>query len=103
MSKLKKALVYILSPGLIAIAIWLYVVAHGFGRFSEAGKIKVIFRYDDYSSHSSTDFELEYLRILEKHGVQGVFGVIPYSAYCSEHIAGDCESIPLEGEKAALL
>lgn len=88
-------LIPLLLAGMILIA--------GCGR-SAAGKksITVVFRYDDYSSVSSTDTERKIIEAFRSNGAALTFSVIPFVAD-DVHDPGPRELLPLNATKIDLL
>jgi len=66
-------------------------------------QVTVVFRYDDYSSLSPTEFEVRLIHALEKHRVPCTFGVIPYRCAGDCHDPAEQEVVPLTVEKADIL
>ena len=65
--------------------------------------INIIFRYDDFSAVSRTDFELSILEICRKNHIKFTFAVIPSIVEGDIHEPGTRKLIPLSEEKAEIL
>jgi len=66
-------------------------------------EITVVFRYDDYSTRSATDFELKLIDAFQKRSLSCTFGVIPCVHSGDGHDPAPQELIPLSSAKAAIL
>jgi peptidoglycan/xylan/chitin deacetylase (PgdA/CDA1 family) len=66
-------------------------------------EITVVFRYDDYSSCSSTNFETKLIDTFKRYDVPCTFGIIPYVASGDGHNFSSQEVIPLSEEKVHIL
>jgi|Deesub1362A_J573_1020465.scaffolds.fasta_scaffold01563_6 peptidoglycan/xylan/chitin deacetylase (PgdA/CDA1 family) len=86
----------------IILLLFPFLLSKSQGSFRQK-QITIIFRYDDYSSLSSTEFELKLLSLLKKYNLSFTFGVIPYVC------AGDIKNpspqklVPLTKEKINIL
>src|SRR5678816_4677915 len=67
-------------------------------------QISIVFRCDDYSNTSDTEFELRLIDLFRKHRVAITLSVIPFAAG-EENIAGQIRSsgLPLNEMKARIL
>jgi len=79
-------------------AAWTHTATAG-----EFKRITVTFRFDDYSSCSSTDFEVGLLRIFGKQGIPVTVAVIPYHCTGSTHNPARQKLSPFTAEKAEIL
>ena len=70
---------------------------------SERKQIIVIFRFDDYSSRSSTDIEVKLIDAFQKYGISCTFGVIPYICTGDSRDTHPQDVIPLTPTKANIL
>ena len=68
-----------------------------------ANQITVVFRFDDYSSRSSTEFEVRLINAFRKYNAVCTFGVIPYACTGDKHDIRPQGVAPLTLEKAAIL
>lgn len=68
---------------------------------SEAKNVRVVIRYDDYSSISSSDADRGLIEILRKYNISAVFSVVPFTHPDYQFTSN--VRIPLNGEKIALL
>lgn len=69
----------------------------------ETTQVIVIFRFDDYSSRSSTDMEVKLIDAFVKYNVPCTFGVIPY-VYAGNNLDSRTQDIlPLSPVKADIL
>jgi len=66
-------------------------------------QITVVFRFDDYSSLSSTEFEVKLINTFRKYNAACTFGVVPYACAENEHNILPHEVVPLTLNKAAIL
>lgn len=66
-------------------------------------QIIVVFRFDDYSSRSSTDMEVKLIAAFQKHNISCTFGVIPYVHVGDSHDASPQDVVPLTPTKANIL
>jgi len=64
----------------IILAVILFSLSFNSGSEVCAGKpsVTVVFRYDDCSAVSPTDFEMQLIRMFEKYGFPCSFGIIPF-------------------------
>jgi len=65
-------------------------------------KIKIIFRYDDFSSHSPTELEVKIIEIFRKIQSPITLGVTPF-AVADQHDPNPQKERPLPTEKVSLL
>lgn len=70
---------------------------------SKEKQIIVVFRFDDYSSRSSTDMEVKLIDAFQKHKISCTFGVIPYVHVGDGHDASPQDVFPLTPMKANIL
>jgi peptidoglycan/xylan/chitin deacetylase (PgdA/CDA1 family) len=70
---------------------------------SKEKQITVVFRFDDYSSHSNTDFELKLINSFKKCNIPVTFGVIPYICAEDVHDPRPQNVVPLNSVKANIL
>ncbi|MFC2071743.1 DUF2334 domain-containing protein [Chloroflexota bacterium] len=68
----------------------------------EQKEITVVFRYDDYSSVSSTDIDVKLINAFQKYDVPSTFGVIPYPVG-DQHDSTTQDVVPLTPVKASIL
>lgn len=73
------------------------------GNTDEGQRINVVFRYDDYSSRSSTEMEIKLIDTFQKHNISCTFGVIPYAWAGSRYKTLPQNVIPLSLMKANIL
>lgn len=66
-------------------------------------QITVVFRFDDYSSSSSTDLEVKLINVFEKLNVPLTIGVIPYVCAEDIHDPRPQNDFPLTPLKASIL
>lgn len=66
-------------------------------------QITVVFRFDDYSSLSSTEFEVKLISTFRKYNAVCTFGVIPYVCAGDIHDIRPQDIVPLTLKKAAIL
>jgi predicted deacetylase len=90
----------VILAALFCIIIFLFSFV---GLPSKEKKISVVFRYDDYSSVSSTKVEKGIIDIFRRNRLTCTFGVIPFVCSGSVHETGPQDEIPLLPEKIALL
>jgi peptidoglycan/xylan/chitin deacetylase (PgdA/CDA1 family) len=65
-------------------------------------QIIVVFRYDDYSSLSSTDLEVRLINTFQKYKIAFTFGVVPFTV--SNHLNTSPQNVfPLSQSKAMIL
>jgi peptidoglycan/xylan/chitin deacetylase (PgdA/CDA1 family) len=69
----------------------------------ENQEITVVFRYDDYSTHSNTSCEVKLIDTFQRYDIPCTVGIIPYLTSGDVHDAGSQERIPLSEEKAQIL
>ncbi len=69
----------------------------------EKKKINIVFRFDDYSSLSSTDFELKIIDALRENGISATFAVIPFECAINQLDTFPQDIVPLTTEKADIL
>lgn len=83
------------------------VILFFFAPAAESGQdrdsIVVVFRFDDYSSLSSTDLEIKLLGAFSRYNFSCTFGVIPYVCAGDWHNTSPQEFIPLTPYKAKIL
>lgn len=65
-------------------------------------QITVVFRFDDYSSRSSTDFEVKLIDTFKKYNIHCTFGVIPYIV-SDVHDPRPQDVVPLNQMKTTIL
>jgi peptidoglycan/xylan/chitin deacetylase (PgdA/CDA1 family) len=70
---------------------------------SQEKRITVVFRFDDYSSRSSTNIEIKLIDAFQKYNIPCTFGVIPYGCADYNNDATSQELLPLTLEKADIL
>jgi len=70
---------------------------------SEEKQITVVFRFDDYSSRSSTDIEIKLIDTFQKYNACCTFGVIPYVCAGNIHDTRPQHIVPLTSVKADIL
>jgi len=75
----------------------------GYGSSSDEKNITLVFRYDDYSSQSTTDLEIRIFQDFDRFQMSLVVGIIPFVASSKEGDPSHQELIPLTEEKTALL
>jgi len=66
-------------------------------------KITVVFRCDDYSSRSPTNFEIKLFNTFRKYNIPCTIGIIPYVASGDVHSLAPQKVIPLSEKKAQIL
>ncbi|MBT6050162.1 MAG: DUF2334 domain-containing protein [Candidatus Scalindua sp.] len=66
-------------------------------------QITVVFRFDDYSSLSSTEFEVKLINAFREYNAVCTFGIIPYVCTGDTHDTRTQEVVPLTLKKAAML
>ena len=66
-------------------------------------QITVVFRFDDYSSLSQTEFEVKLINTFRKYNAVCTFGVIPYVCEGNIHDTLPQDVVPLILKKAAIL
>ncbi len=71
--------------------------------YSEEKQIFVVFRYDDYSSLSSTELETKLIESFRKFNISCVFGVVPFAVTKDCHSTQPQDLLPLTPEKIILL
>jgi peptidoglycan/xylan/chitin deacetylase (PgdA/CDA1 family) len=69
----------------------------------EEKKINVVFRYDDYSTLSSTDLELRIIDVFRRNEASLTFAVIPFSCTGDVHNPSPQDVIPLVSIKGDIL
>lgn len=87
----------------ISLVVLAFLLTAGANRAIEHQKITVVFRYDDYSSRSPTDFETKLIDVFHRHNVPCTFGIIPYVSTGDVHNPHPQEVIALSEEKADIL
>lgn len=70
---------------------------------SQEKMITVVFRFDDYSSRSSTDIEIKLIDAFQKYNACCTFGVIPFVCTGDVHDAHPQDVVPLTSMKADIL
>jgi hypothetical protein len=75
----------------------------GYGFSSDGQNIILVFRYDDYSSQSSTDLETRIFQDFVRFQMPLVVGIIPFVASSNKRDPSHQELVPLTEEKTALL
>ena len=70
---------------------------------TEGKHISVVFRFDDYSSRSSTDIEIKLIDAFQKYNACCTFGVIPFICAGDVHDAHPQDVVQLTSVKAAIL
>ncbi len=94
----------IIKSALIAIPVILFLSLNTEVEGAPPEKqITVVFRFDDYSSLSSTEFEVKLINTFRKYNAACTFGVIPYACAGDEHDIRPQEVVPLTLKKAAIL
>jgi len=75
------------------------------GFVSKQQKITIVFRYDDYSSASSTQFETKLISTFQKYNIPFTIGIIPYITSEDVHSPNPSPQkvIPLSEKKAYIL
>jgi len=69
----------------------------------EPQEITVVFRYDDYSTCSPTNFEIRLINTFKNSNIPLTVGIIPYVVSGDSHNPSPQEVIPLSKEKARIL
>jgi len=90
----------VLRAGLLA-ALWLGSASAGLAQ--HPAEVEVVFRYDRYSSLSFTGFETRLFRIFETARIPLTIGIVPFAVKDDFFNAAPQTTVPLSGEKAALL
>lgn len=94
----------IIKRALIAIPVILFFSLNTYVEGAPPEKqITVVFRFDDYSSLSSTEFEVKLINTFRKYNAACTFGVIPYACTGDEHDTRPQDVVPLTLKKAAIL
>jgi len=94
------------SPGLYFIAIsivFLFILGISYHFQAEKKKIFIVFRYDDFSSISNTDFESKIFEVFRSHNMPITVGVIPFSVSEVGYDPRSQQLIELSPEKITLL
>jgi len=94
-----------LNIGCIALLVLAFLVFIPSTRVCDSSEqqIRVVLRYDDYSSVSSTNLELRLVDILRKYDLPCTFGVVPYAVAGDFHDVSPQSVLPLSDEKAEIL
>ncbi len=69
----------------------------------EPKKTKIVFRYDDYSSRSPTDFEIKLINVFRKYDTSFTVGIIPYIVSSDIQDPSPQEVMQLSDEKVNIL
>ncbi len=94
----------IIKRALIAILVILFFPLNTDAEGSPPEKqITVVFRFDDYSSLSSTEFEVKLINTFREYNTVCTFGVIPYVCAGDIHDTRPQDVVPLTLKKAAIL
>lgn len=88
---------------LIVILFFLFPFSVSVYGASNGKKIKVVFRYDDYSNVSSTDLEIKLIEVFQKYNAPCTFGVIPYESVSDVNDASMRDDVPLTKIKSNIL
>ena len=94
----------IIKRALVAIVVILFFPLNTNAEETPPEKqITVVFRFDDYSSLSSTEFEVKLINTFQKFNAVCTFGVIPYVCARNSLDTRTQEVVPLTLKKAAIL
>ena len=88
------------------LLIWTGVIVAGkifLFQKDDSRRVKIVLRFDDYSSVSDTAVESSLIGLLRKHNVPCTFAVIPAVTGGDYHNPAPIDSIPLTATKAAIL
>ena len=66
-------------------------------------EITVVFRFDDYSTRSTTELEVKLIKAFQRHNIRATFGVIPYVSVGDARDPLPQDLLALTPEKAAIL
>lgn len=66
-------------------------------------RIIIVFRFDDFSSRSSTDIEIKLIEAFRNHNLSATFGVVPYVCTGDYHDVHPQDFRPLTVEKVEIL
>jgi peptidoglycan/xylan/chitin deacetylase (PgdA/CDA1 family) len=69
----------------------------------EEKQVNIVFRFYDYSAHSSTDMELKIIDAFRKNEASITFGVIPFICAGDGHDPSPMDIIPLTSKKGDIL
>lgn len=72
-------------------------------RAVEGKQIIVVFRYDDYSERSPTDFEIKLIKAFQYYNISSTFAVIPYIVGGNVHDPSSQKTVPLSSTKTKIL
>ncbi|MCX5811623.1 MAG: DUF2334 domain-containing protein [Proteobacteria bacterium] len=70
---------------------------------SEAKSLNIVFRYDDFSSISSDEFDIKILNVFQKYNIHCTFGVIPFVVEGNQHNPISQPTLPLSDKKAEIV
>jgi len=87
----------------ILFVVLAFLLATGARRTVEHQKITVVFRYDDYSSRSPTNFEIKLIDAFQRYNIPCTFGIIPYVSTGDGHDPHPQQVMALSEEKAGIL
>jgi peptidoglycan/xylan/chitin deacetylase (PgdA/CDA1 family) len=88
---------------LICLAIPAVPVCEASGPEEKGKTVSVVFRYDDYSSRSDTDFEARLIRIFAERGMKVTLGVVPFMVEGDETDPSPQRQVALNADKVDLL
>ncbi len=93
------------TPIIIGVLFMLLVIllALSITHSAKHQEIIVVFRYDDYSACSPTNFEIKLINTFKNSNIHLTVGIIPYVASGDVHNPSSQEVIPLSKEKARIL
>lgn len=93
------------TPIIIGVLFILLVIllALSITHSAEHQEITVVFRYDDYSACSPTNFEIKLINTFKNSNIHLTVGIIPYVVSGDSHNPSSQEVIPLSKEKARIL
>lgn len=91
-----------LFPAAVFLLLSVAGMAQGQTNQENQDKVRLNFRFDDYSSRSDTEFEKRLIGIFREKGLKLTYGVIP-AAGERELEAGPQEYLPLDSAKGSIL
>ncbi len=98
-----KSIYYLIAFILFVFVSTLGITGCNADRSNHERKINVVFRYDDPSAGSETEFELKIIAAFREHNATVTFGVIPFICAGDAHDTSPQDVIPLGPKKGKLL
>ena len=83
-----------------AISLLLFTFNAFTQKFPGEKHINVVFRFDDYSAISSTEFELKIIEAFRQNNATLTVGVIPFECAINQLDVASQENVPLTSDKS---